>query len=91
MKSGSGMMHRILTLLGCKQRMIEQEDQNDVELIHRRQMIWLVEAVQLLLALEIERQAERDNVDTVTGDFVEDMRQKGVEVWDEDIKEKALQ
>ena len=77
-------MDRILTLLGMKQRWIEHHDDDD---LIRRELGFVVEAVELLLLLEMERAAQKDNVD-MDGDFIGDVKTCALELWDEQTKDQ---
>jgi hypothetical protein len=61
---------QIIDVLGCKQEWLDQKTPS-----RNQQLTWLIAAVELLLLVEIERQAVVDNV-AIDDDFCDDIRKE---------------
>jgi hypothetical protein len=71
---------QIIDVLGCKQEFLDQKTPS-----RNQQLTWLIAAVELLLLVEIERQAVADNV-AIDDDFCDDIRESALEQWKINLK-----
>jgi hypothetical protein len=71
---------QIIDVIGCKQEMLDQKTPS-----RNQQLTWLIAAVELLLLVEIERQAVVDNV-AIDDDFCDDIRKSALEQWKINLK-----